>query len=263
MKPDYKNWMPKGSIVTALAVSFTALLLSIVFLLSEIIPPGILKNVLIIIFAVIAAAAAAVGVWMITLYRTFSYNGKTQLSKHIIESVADYATAPEGGKLLDVGCGSGALSIACAKRNPKTQIIGIDKWGKEYSSFNKKVCEDNARAEKVNNIIFLRGNALELDFPDETFDTVTSNYVYHNIPSRNRQAIIMESLRVLKKGGVFAIHDIFTKAKYGDMDKFIDELKKSGFERVELINTADGVFINKKTAARTALSGSALLTGIK
>ena len=31
----------------------------------------------------------------------------------------DYVTLPEGGIGLDVGCGSGALTIACAKRNPQ------------------------------------------------------------------------------------------------------------------------------------------------
>ena len=52
-----------------------------------------------------------------------------------------------------------------------------------------------------------------MDFPDETFDAVASNYVYHNIPSKDRQAILLETLRTLKKGGTFTIHDIFSEAK--------------------------------------------------
>ena len=55
--------------------------------------------------------------------------------------------------------------------------------------------------------MFLSGNAVLLDFPDESFDAVTSNYVYHNIARADKQALLMETLRVLKKGGVFAIHD--------------------------------------------------------
>ncbi|HEY4532944.1 MAG TPA: class I SAM-dependent methyltransferase [Fusobacterium sp.] len=38
---------------------------------------------------------------------------------------------PEEG--LDVGCGSGALTIACAKRNPKASMIGLDYWEKTIS----------------------------------------------------------------------------------------------------------------------------------
>lgn len=60
----------------------------------------------------------------------------------------------------------------------------------------------------------MQGDAVKSDFPDESFDAVMSNYVYHNIPSRDRQEILLETLRVLKKGGIFAIHDIMSKQQY-------------------------------------------------
>ena len=100
---------------------------------------------------------------------------------------------------LDIGCGSGALTIACAKRNPQGKMIGIDRWGKEYASFSLPLCEKNAAAEGVENASFQRGNAVKLDFPDESFDAVTSNYVYHNIAGKDKQALLLETLRVLKK----------------------------------------------------------------
>ena len=37
--------------------------------------------------------------------------------------------------IAELGCGSGALTIACAKKNPKAGMVGIDRWGKEYASF--------------------------------------------------------------------------------------------------------------------------------
>lgn len=199
---------------------------------------------------------------MILLYRAFSYNGKRQMSRQIIQGVASYVTVPDGGKILDVGCGSGALAIAVAKRNPNAEIIGIDLWGKEYASYNRQLCERNARAEKVNNTRFQQGNAVKLDFADETFDAVTSNYVYHNIPG-DRQAYLLETLRVLKKGGAFALHDIFSKSKYGDMQAFVKKLKAMGYEEVELIDTADGKFMTKFESIWMELYGSALLVGKK
>ena len=173
-----------------------------------------------------------------------------------------YVKLPEGGKCLDVGCGSGALAIAVGKRNPKAEIIGIDRWGKEYASFSKALCESNARVEGVSRITFQQGDATHLDFPDETFDAVVSNYVYHNIPG-DRQKYLLETLRTLKKGGIFALHDIFSKSKYGDMQAFVKKLKDMGYSRVELIDTTDGKFMKKSEAAWMALSGSALLTGRK
>ena len=182
----------------------------------------------------------------------------------IIGVVAEYVNLPEGGRCLDVGCGSGALAITVAKRNPQATVTGIDRWGAEYASFSKKLCEDNARIEGVGERMdFAQGDAQKLDFLDGTFDAVTSNYVYHNIPSRDRQAILMETLRVLKKGGSFAIHDIFSKDKYGDMQAFVKRLKDLGYEQVELIPTDDGRFMSSWEARWMALSGSALLVGTK
>ena len=106
------------------------------------------------------------------------------------------------------------------------------------------------------------GDAKHLDFPDGSFDAVVSNYVYHNIPG-DRQGYLLETLRVLKKGGTFAIHDIFSKAKYGDIDVFVRKLKDMGYEKVELIDTTDGSFIQKQEAGWMGLSGSALLIGRK
>ncbi|MBR3212678.1 MAG: class I SAM-dependent methyltransferase, partial [Firmicutes bacterium] len=148
-------------------------------------------------------------------------------------------------------------------RNPGASFIGIDRWGKEYASFSKALCESNAGAEGVGNISFRQGDATRLDFPDDSFDAVVSNYVYHNIPSGDRQAILLETLRVLRKGGTFALHDIFSMAKYGDMSAFVRKLKEMGYEDVRLIDTTDGMFMKKSEASWMGLSGSALLIGRK
>ena len=158
---------------------------------------------------------------------------------------------------------SGALTIACAKRNPQGKMIGIDRWGKEYASFSLPLCEKNAAAEGVKNASFRRGNAVKLDFPDESFNAVTSNYVYHNITGKDKQALLLETLRVLKKGGTFAIHDLMSPRRYGDMQEFVQKLRDMGYERVELIDTTDGSFMTPKEAGRLMLCGSTLLVGRK
>ena len=48
------------------------------------------------------------------------------------------------GDILDVGCGSGALTIAVAKNNPEAKGFGVDRWGKEYAAFSKALCGENA-----------------------------------------------------------------------------------------------------------------------
>ena len=262
MKPDYKNWMPKGMVCGFLGGTIAALAVTLMIGCAGFISPGILKTVLTVLFSVLTVLLLGVTVWCRVLYRAFDYNGKRQMSKQIIDGTAAYITSLDGGKILDVGCGSGALSIAVAKRNPKAEVIGIDRWGKEYASFSRSLCEKNAKAEGVSNVSFRQGDAIHLDFADETFDAVTSNYVYHNIPG-DRQAYLLETLRTLKKGGTFALHDIFSKAKYGDMQSFVKKLEDMGYRKVELIDTTNGKFMEKSEAGWMGLSGSAVLTGIK
>ena len=259
MKPDYKNWMPKGMVYSFL---FAALGCGAAAAAFGLLLTGTLKTVMTIAFGIIAVVFCGLTVWAVSMYRAFDYNGKRQMARRIIEGTASYVNLPEGGKCLDVGCGSGALGIAVGKRNPGAEIVGIDRWGKEYASFSKNLCESNARAEGVSRITFRQGDATHLDFPDETFDAVVSNYVYHNIPG-DRQQYLLETLRTLKKGGTFALHDIFSKSKYGDMQAFVKKLKDMGYSRVELIDTTDGKFMKKSEASWMALSGSALLTGRK
>ncbi len=262
MKPDYKNWMPKGMILSTVGAAVLFFILYLIFCRAGL-TAGAAKTVLSVVFIVGTVIGLCASVWMILMYRAFSYGGKRQMSKQIIEGIAEQVKVPAGGKCLDVGCGSGALAIACAKRNPDALFIGVDRWGKEYASFNKPLCEGNAKAEGVSNISFQRGDATALGFPDENFDAVVSNYVYHNIPQKDRQALLLETLRVLKKGGTFAIHDIFSKYKYGDMQAFVRKLKSMGYEDVRLIDTTDGTFITKWESTWMALSGSALLIGRK
>ena len=259
MKPDYKNWMPKGMVYSFLFAFLGCGAAAAAF---QLLSGGTLKTVLTIAFGVIAVAFCGLTIWAFCMYRAFDYNGNRQMARQIIEGTAAYVKLPQGGQCLDVGCGSGALGIAVGKRNPQADIVGIDRWGKEYASFSKNLCKSNAKAEGVTRITFQQGDATHLDFPDEAFDAVVSNYVYHNIPGK-RQQYLLETLRTLKKGGVFALHDIFSRSKYGDMQAFVQKLRDMGYEKVELIDTTDGKFMKKSEAGWMGLSGSALLTGRK
>lgn len=254
MSADYKNWMPKEMIYGTLAATAVVGVVTAIVGLDSIIGKVLLIVTILCAFTVL---------WMYLMYKAFSYNGSRQLSRQIIEGVSSYVKIPDGGVCLDVGCGSGALAIACAKKNPNAAILGIDRWGKEYSSFSKELCEKNALAEGVSNIVFEQGDACKLGFEDESFDAVTSNYVYHNITSKDRHELLLETFRTLKKGGTFVIHDIMSKSKYGNMDEFVKQLKDMGYEEVKLIDTTSGMFMNKTEATWMGLSGSKILIGKK
>ena len=166
MKPAYKNWMPKGMVLATLYGTCACAVLFVLFGVSGILPEGSLKQVLFYVFLAAMIVMGAVTFWMFLMYRAFSYDGSRQMSKQSIEGVAARVAIPDGGCGLDVGCGSGALTIACAKKNPRAQMLGVDRWGKEYASFSLPLCEKNAKAEGVKNVSFRKGDAVKLDFPE-------------------------------------------------------------------------------------------------
>ena len=208
-------------------------------------------------------ACGAFTAWCVAARRQFSYEGNRQLSRVIVEGTAEHLTVPEGATVLDVGCGSGALSIAVAKRHPSARVIGVDLWGPEYASFSQQLCERNAAAEGVDNVSFEPGDARHLPFADESFDAVTSNYVYHNIAGSNKQELLRETLRCLRKGGSFCIHDLMGPSRYGNMEDFCQSLRDEGFAQVELVPTDDGLFMDRCEATLMMLTGSTLLRGVK
>ena len=105
----------------------------------------------------------------------------------------------------------------------------------------------------------------QLQFGDngEFADAVVSNYVYHNIMGSDKRALLLETLRVLKKGGVFAINDNMKPRAYGDMEAFAQELRDMGYEDVRLIDTAQEAFGSRRRAAMMMLGDSRMLAGRK
>ncbi len=264
MMPDYKNWIPFAMVAGLFAGAALALASSVVLAATDLFLHGAAKMTASVVIGAAGTVLLLLAIWMAALHRVFDYNGSRKLSKTIIDGTAGYISLPEGGLGLDVGCGSGALTIACAKRNPGAYMVGCDIWGGPYKAeFSKELCEKNAVAEGVANVRFQMGDAVRLPFEDESFDAVTSNYVYHNIVGTDKQKLLLETLRVLKKGGRFAIHDLMSKSRYGDMDGFVRKLKEQGYSEVRLIDTAGGIFIDRKEAVWLGLGSSALLTGVK
>ncbi len=146
---------------------------------------------------------------------------------------------------------------------PEAKVTGIDYWAAVYN-YSQALCEKNAASEGVGSrCTFRHGDANKLDFPDESFDAVMSNYVYHNITGADKRELLLETLRVLKKGGVFALNDEMKPRMYGDMEAFAQKIRDMGYEDVRLIDTAKEAFGSRRRAAMMLLGESRMLVGRK
>ena len=253
---DYGNWMSNpvfymvGGLL-ALAVALAVLSFTVFRL-----------TVLGVIFVIAAAIFLVLLGWITWIRRQYAFGGGGMMERvhHTILSHLDYDGK---GTLLDVGCGSGALTIRAALTWRSAKVTGIDYWGAAYG-YGQAMCEKNAASEGVGSqCTFQHGDANRLDFPDESFDAVVSNYVYHNITGADKQELLLETLRVLKKGGVFALNDDMKPRLYGDMEAFAQKLRDMGYQEVRLIDTAQEVFGSRRRAALMMLGESRMLVGRK
>lgn len=99
---------------------------------------------------------------------------------------------PEGAKVLDCAAGTGALSLAAAKK--AESVLCTDISEKMLANARKKAASRGAQ-----NIEFEVRNLFRLDDPDETYDVVIAGNVLHLLT--DPQAAVRELYRVTKKGG--------------------------------------------------------------
>ncbi|MEN3336387.1 MAG: arsenite methyltransferase [Acidobacteriota bacterium] len=133
------------------------------------------------------------------------------------EEVLDALRLRGDERVLDLGCGRGAVLTAVARRLTTGRVTGIDMWSTHDQSGNaREVTLRNASLEGVADRIEIQtGDMRELPFPDGTFDLVVSSLAIHNIPSHADRAKAMEEAwRVLKPGGRMAIADIRATSRY-------------------------------------------------
>jgi ubiquinone/menaquinone biosynthesis C-methylase UbiE len=94
-------------------------------------------------------------------------------------------------------------------------------------------------------VTFQKASASSLPFPDEQFDAVVSNLVFHEVKdTSDKLGLIKEALRVLKKGGKFALQDLFyLERMFGKPEVLLRTIRSWGIRDVELIETSNSSFI--------------------
>ncbi|MHB8065204.1 MAG: class I SAM-dependent methyltransferase [Ruminiclostridium sp.] len=217
-----------------------------------------------ILLLIITIVSLIVTVYMGICHHLFSYTGG-QISSKILDYVLEHLEWDGEGTLIDIGCGSGALTIKAAKKYPKATLTGIDYWGTIWN-YAKEQCECNASAEGVNErITFMKGDAASLAFPDESFDAAVSNFVFHEVKSQpDKRLVVKEALRMVKKGGVFAFHDLFLQETlYGNMKEFVQELKAEGLSEITLVESRNENFIPGILKVPSMLGNIGLIYGKK
>ncbi len=99
--------------------------------------------------------------------------------------------------ILDLATGTGKFAFALRKHFPNADIFGLD------ISTNMLEIAKKRNETKKKNIIFLEGDALQLPFPENSFDIVTMSYGIRNVKEIER--CLEQIYKVLKPSGEFII----------------------------------------------------------
>ncbi len=105
-----------------------------------------------------------------------------------------------GMRLLDCGCGQGALTTSLAERLAPGEVIGFDREQSQVDAARAWAAEKG-----VHNVRFETGNAYALSYPAASFDAVFAYSVLEHL--REPMTALGEMRRVLKPGGVVGICD--------------------------------------------------------
>lgn len=258
-KARYGNWISTNLMIL---VCNCLLLFLIVLLCLIVLTRGWLWIALV---SVPTACILFLTAYLYLLRRAFSFEGGGMMGV-IHQFLVDHLNWDGKGKLLEVGCGSAALTIRCAKKFKDAKCYGIDYWGAIWN-YGQALCESNAKVEGVDErCFFSKGDANHLAFEDEIFDAVVSNFVYHEVRNNpDKYSLIRETLRVLKKGGSFSLLDLFgQKSIYGDFPAFVETLKREGITKIHYLAYSEKRMpLPRWMKIPGILSGVGLIYGIK
>jgi ubiquinone/menaquinone biosynthesis C-methylase UbiE len=115
--------------------------------------------------------------------------------------LVEQAAIRPGHRILDLGCGTGSLTLLTKRLHPDATVVGIDPDPKALARAARK-------AERWRLAVALElGFSDRLPHPDGSFDAVLSSLVFHHLTRAEKLGTLHEVGRVLRPGGSLHILD--------------------------------------------------------
>lgn len=115
------------------------------------------------------------------------------------------AGVPDNAKVVDIGCGTGAMLPLLARRGAR--VVAIDKSPEMIAKAHERAAADNL----LDSVSIKQNTAMEIDrvFPENEFDAVVLSLVMSELTSDERAWLLNQCARILKPDGVLLVADEF------------------------------------------------------
>ncbi len=107
-------------------------------------------------------------------------------------------------RIFDQGCASGQMTVELKRRFPEAEVWGSDIGAPMLRFAHMRSVDLGVETHYMHEL------CEESNFPDNHFDIATNFLLYHEIPESSGRAIIHESFRILRPGGIWYPMDIYT-----------------------------------------------------
>jgi ubiquinone/menaquinone biosynthesis C-methylase UbiE len=144
---------------------------------------------------------AAGRAWLTRFYDAAiaTFARESRLRGGVINAIDSSSKESESPRILELGCGTGSLSIALAKSLPSALITGIDLDPAALSIAQRK-----PGSERVE---WLHGDVLDDPPSPGTWDCVVISLVLHHLRPEDQPIALGQALKALRPGGTFHIVD--------------------------------------------------------
>lgn len=117
------------------------------------------------------------------------------------QQLLESATILPGTTVLDLGCGTGTMTIWLKQRCPDVTVIGLD-----ADPTILEIARLKARRAVVD-ISFLEANATAIPLPDSAVQCVVSSLFFHHLRTDQKRTVLAEVVRILEPDGELHISD--------------------------------------------------------
>ncbi|HEX4465900.1 MAG TPA: class I SAM-dependent methyltransferase [Solirubrobacteraceae bacterium] len=107
--------------------------------------------------------------------------------------LVEHVAAQEPAAALELGCGTGSLTVLLARALPASSVVGLDPDPDVLARARLKDPSDS--------IEWILAGATELPLADGSFDCVVASLVLHHLTDAEKRAALSEAHRVLRAGG--------------------------------------------------------------